>query len=62
MSRPADTSLEARERQLAAYRSMAPEARLRLAADMSADVLSLSKAGARARASRPAKREREGDR
>jgi hypothetical protein len=62
MRRPVDTSFDARERQLAAYRSMAPEARLRLAADMSADVLSLAKAGARARASRPANRERKGDR
>jgi hypothetical protein len=62
MRRPPDTSLKARERQLAAYRMMAPEARLRLAADMSADVRSLANAGARARASRPAIRERKGER
>ena len=52
MRRPIDTSVEARERQLAAYRAMAPEARLRLAAEMSADVRSLSQAGRRARATR----------
>ena len=49
MRRPLDTSREARERQLAAYRAMAPEMRLRLAAEMSAEVRSLSEAGARAR-------------
>ena len=62
MRRPVDTSLEARERQLAAYRLMAPEMRLRLAAEMSADVRSLTEAGTRARASRPPSREPSGDR
>lgn len=52
MRRPVDTSDEGRERQLAAYRSMAPELRLRLAAEMSTDVQRLFEAGARARASR----------
>ena len=62
MRRPVDTSFEARERQLAAYRAMAPEKRLRLAAEMSADIRSLTKAGTLARASSPASRERKGDR
>ena len=62
MRRPIDTSLEARERQLAAYRLMAPEVRLRLAAEMSADVRSLTEAGTRARAARFASREPKGDR
>lgn len=59
MPRSGDTSLEARERQLAAYRAMAPEERLRLAAQMSADVRSLAAAGSQARravAARPAAR------
>jgi hypothetical protein len=53
MRRPLDTSLEARERQLAAYRAMAPETRLRLAAEMSADVRALSAAGIRGRSRTP---------
>lgn len=40
---------------------MAPEVRLRLAAETSADVRSLSEAGSRARASSPLSRERNGD-
>ena len=36
MRRPIDTSVAARARQLDAYRAMTPEARLRLAAEMSA--------------------------
>jgi hypothetical protein len=62
MRRPVDTSLEARERQLAAYRLMAPELRLRLAADMSWDVRRLFEAGARVRASRSPGREPKRDR
>jgi hypothetical protein len=62
MRRPVDTSLEARERVLAAYRAMTPETRLRLAAEMSADIRSLAEAGIRARASRSSSRERSGDR
>lgn len=62
MRRSVDTSLEARERQLAAYRAMAPEMRLRLAAEMSADIRTLVEAGIRARASRSPSRERSGDR
>lgn len=49
MRRSVDTSPDARRRQLAAYRAMAPEKRLRLAAAMSAEVRSLSEAGRRAR-------------
>ena len=62
MRRPIDTSLEARERQLAVYRMMAPEKRLRLAAEMSADIRSLTEAGTLARASSPTSREPKGDR
>jgi hypothetical protein len=62
MRRPVDTSLEVRERQLAAYRLMAPEMRLRLAAEMSADIRSLTEAGTRARAARPPSREPSDDR
>ena len=57
MRRPVDTSLEVRERQLAAYRAMAPEMRLRLAAEMSADIRSLAEAGIRARVAKSAGRE-----
>lgn len=59
MPRSGDTSPEARERQLAAYRAMSPEQRLRLAVQMSADVRSLAVAGSQARravAGRPAAR------
>jgi hypothetical protein len=49
MWRPIDTSVEARERQLDAYRAMTPQDRLRLADDMSADVRSLARSGIRAR-------------
>lgn len=62
MRRPVDTSPEARERQLAAYRAMAPETRLRLAAEMSADVRALTKAGIRARAARTPSHQRSGER
>lgn len=60
MRRSADTSLDARERQLAAYRAMAPEQRLRLAAEMSADVRSLNEAGIRARGAQSPMREPKG--
>ena len=49
MRRSIDTSVEIRRRQLDAYRAMTPEARLRLAAEMSADVRSLARSGIRAR-------------
>ena len=62
MRRPIDTSLEARERQLAIYRAMAPETRLRLAAELSADVRSLTEAGSRGRATRTPSRRASGDR
>jgi len=62
MRRPVDTSLEARERQLAAYRAMTPERRLRLAAEVSADVRSLAEAGTQARTARTPSHERSGDR
>jgi hypothetical protein len=62
MRRRLDTSLEARERQLAAYRLTAPEMRLRLAAEMSADVRALTAAGIRGRASRTPGHEPSGDR
>ena len=52
MRRPLDTSPEARERQLEAYRAMTPAARLRLAAELSAAVQALSEAGRRSRAER----------
>jgi hypothetical protein len=56
MRRPNDTSAEAHKRQLAAYRAMTPDTRLRLAAEMSADVRSLSEAGRQARATRESER------
>jgi hypothetical protein len=49
MSRPMDTSFDARRRQVDAYRSMTPGERLRLADAMSSDVRSLAVAGIRAR-------------
>ena len=42
MSRPLDTSIDAYRRQMDAYRSMEPAERLRLAAEMSADVRALA--------------------
>jgi hypothetical protein len=60
MRRPVDTSIEARERQVAVYRAMTPEMRLRLAAEMSADVRTLTEAGTRARAARSPGREPKG--
>ena len=50
--RPMDTSAEARERQVAAYRAMTPDDRLRLADEMSTEVRELARAGIRARAGR----------
>lgn len=50
MRRSVDTSLAARRRQIAAYRAMTPEKRLRLAEEMSAEVRALAVAGGRARA------------
>lgn len=50
MRRSVDASLDARRRQVAAYRAMTPEKRLRLAEEMSAEVRSLAEAGSRARA------------
>ena len=49
MLRSHDTSVEARRRQLDAYRSMAPAERLRLAAELSADVRALTESGIRQR-------------
>jgi hypothetical protein len=49
MGRPLDTSRDAFERQLAALRSMTPEARIRLADDMSQAVRQLADAGIRRR-------------
>jgi hypothetical protein len=49
MRRPIDTSAEARERQLEAYRAMTPQDRMRLADEMSAEVRSLARSGIRAR-------------
>jgi hypothetical protein len=49
MGQPADTSAEARERQLQAYRAMTRQDRLHLAADMSAEIRSLARSGIRAR-------------
>ena len=44
-----DTSIDARRRQLEAYRAMTPARRLHLAATMSEDVRTLARAGIRAR-------------
>lgn len=55
MRRSEDTSVEAHERQLGAYRAMSPEKRLRLAAEMSADVRALAIAGGRARSDHAAR-------
>ncbi len=49
MSRPLDTSRDADERQLKAFRAMTPEARLRLADSMSAEVRTLTRSGIQAR-------------
>ena len=49
MSRPLDTSIDAYRRQVDAYRSMEPAERLRLAAEMSADVRALADSGIRRR-------------
>ena len=49
MSRPIDTSRDAAERQLAAFRAMTPEARLRLAESMSAETRTLTRSGIQAR-------------
>lgn len=49
MRRPLDTSPEAHARQLAAYRAMRPEERLRLAGQLSDDIRSLARSGIRAR-------------
>jgi hypothetical protein len=49
MGRPIDTSADAHARQLEAYRAMRPEERLRLADQMSAEVLALARSGIRAR-------------
>jgi hypothetical protein len=49
MSRPIDTSRDADERQLTALRAMTPEARLRLAESMSAEIRTLARSGIQAR-------------
>jgi len=49
MGRPIDTSAEARERQIEAYRAMTPEQRLRLADEMTKAVRELAESGRRAR-------------
>ena len=49
MLRLRDTSVDARRRQLDAYRSIAPADRLRLAAELSADVRALTESGIRQR-------------
>ena len=49
MGLPLDTTLDARRRQLDAYRAMSSEDRLRLADQMSDDVRALTRAGIRAR-------------
>jgi len=51
MVRPIDTSIEARARQLEAYRALRPSDRLRLADEMSEEVRSLARSGIRARIS-----------
>lgn len=49
MPRPLDTSIDVYRRQVDTYRSMAPAERLRLAAEMSADVRALAESGIRRR-------------
>lgn len=49
MVRPIDTSIEARGRQVEAYRAMHPSERLRLADEMTAEVRELARSGIRAR-------------
>jgi hypothetical protein len=49
MPRPLDTSIDAYRRQVDAYRSIGPAERLRLAAEISADVRALAEAGIRRR-------------
>jgi hypothetical protein len=49
MNRPADTSIDAEDRQFEALRAMTPAARLRLADAMSSEVGFLARAGVRAR-------------
>lgn len=49
MPRPLDTSIDAYRRHLDAYRSMRPGERLRLAAEMSAEVRALAESGIRRR-------------
>ena len=49
MRRPLDTSSDMRARQIALYRAMTPEDRIRLADEMSTDVRELARAGTRAR-------------
>lgn len=49
MPRPLDTSIDAYRRQLDAYRSMGPAERLRLAAEMSAEVRAIAESGIRRR-------------
>lgn len=53
MGRPIDTSTEARERQLEAYRTMTPEYRLRLADELTKAVRALADSGTRARGGDP---------
>ena len=49
MRRPLDTSNDARARQIALYRAMTPDDRIRLANEMSTDVRTLARSGIRAR-------------
>lgn len=49
MGLPLDTTLDARRRELDAYRAMSSEERLRLADQISDDVRALTRAGIRAR-------------
>ena len=49
MARPRDTSADAYRSQMAAFRSMTPAERLRLADQMSSDVVALAAAGIRRR-------------
>ncbi len=49
MRRPLDTSSDTRARQIALYRAMTPDDRIRLADEMSIDVRELARSGSRAR-------------
>ena len=58
MTRPLDTTVDAHERQVAAFRAMTPSERLRLADEMSTDVRALMASGDRRRRQQAERAER----